>query len=76
MIDAFILQGCLSRHVELSRNMMDKNKAMHYEFKLHLKEYSNFLGPGSSPILPQYQGIQTYHGGNGWATSGLGRRRP
>ena len=34
MIDAFILQGYLSRHVELSRNMMDKNKAMHYEFKL------------------------------------------
>ena len=57
MIDAFILQGCLSRHVELSRNMMDKNKAMHNEFKLHLKEYSNFLGPGSTQILPQYQDI-------------------
>ena len=57
MIDAFILQGYLSRHVELSRNMMDKNKAMHNEFKLHLKEYSNFLGPGSTQILPQYQDI-------------------
>ena len=50
MIDAFIFQGCLSRHVELSKNMMDKNKAMLNEFKLHLKEYSNFLGPGSSQL--------------------------
>ena len=43
MIDAFILQGCLSSHVELSRNMMDKNEAMHNEFKLDLKEHSYFL---------------------------------